>query len=213
MTKLVEFHGSLTASMGRLAVVGTSLGVWTACVWYGVPRQARAIEHEVQARCSAALYASGLPAAGLRVDGRDVWLTGTKSSPQTSETTVDLLLAVPGVRNVQLQLAPEPQVVVPERDKVQGSLAAVLAESPVSFAGAALDDGGRKALDRVAAVLNGAPALAVAIEAGAKTPELGRRRALSVRQYLIGRGLVASRLSAKGRAPGSGVQFRLREVQ
>lgn len=201
--------------MGRVAALWLMVGLWAAGLWLGIPWRAHMIEQDLHRRSAAALNAAGLPAAGLSVDGRDVVLAGVKGSPQTSDTAQELLAGVRGVRAVRVQWMPEPVAVTPPRVPVEEKLTAVLGARPVWFTGwgAVLTESGRRTLDEIATLLMQAPALAVSIEAGGRTADVGRRRALSVRQYLIGRGLVASRLSVRGHAPGDGVEFRFKEVR
>jgi outer membrane protein OmpA-like peptidoglycan-associated protein len=200
--------------MYRFAAPWFVVSLWAVCLWHGLPGRARAIEGGLFARCAALLSAAGLPTAGLRVDGRDVWLSGAKASPQVSDTAIDLLHSVSGVRKVHVTYVAEAAPAPAPRPSVQARLTALLSARPLTFMapGSVLTDESRRVLNEVASALNEAPSLAVTIEGAGPTLEIGRRRALSVRQYLIGRGLVASRFAARGRATGTGIAFRLQEA-
>lgn len=185
---------------------------FAALVYVCVPDNARLIEDDLITRCRTALLRAGFPADGLTLDGRDALLTGPRGSVQTSWQAQRIVSEVEGVRQVDAkQVEPYAGQAPPAVDPaviagVQEEISALMRRGVEFEAGTArLTAGGQTVLDDVSEVLKKYSQFPVEIQGyadnegdPAATMELSRRRAATVRIYLIANGVASTQLTAAG---------------
>jgi len=166
------------------------------------------IENDLTARASAKLQTAGIHIDPVMLDGRDVTLRGKVPSKAIADKAVQLAADTRGVRVVHNELevvAPPPPK--PKVEEVQVELNTLIAGKLIEFqtASAVIRTRSYPLLDQVAVVLKKRPGAKIEIAGhtdssgdDAMNLALSRRRAESVRQYLIGKGLKTENLVAKG---------------
>lgn len=206
--------------MNRGPLIGVTLLGLAALVFWFVPRSAHAIERDITARVTEQLTDANIevPAGAVRVQGRDVTLTGASGSPIVSNQMRDLIAGLNGVRNpVHVVIATPPAPVVPpkppppplsaEAQKLETDLTKFLEGKTIRFVSAsdALRPEGKAILDQVYKILATAPQVAVDITGytdsdgdAAANIVLSKRRAAAVKRYLVRKGIKANRMETDG---------------
>lgn len=169
------------------------------------------IQRDISNRVAAVLQANQIPVEGLKVDGRDVVLSGLAGSREISDDARRLAAGVYGVRTVDVRelseadAAPDAKTIAAKVD-TQRKLDALLAQRVVEFdsQSARLTAQGSRVLNQVAPLLAAAPALFCEIQGHTDsqgTPSanlaLSRKRALATMNYLISKGVAPERLLPK----------------
>ena len=191
--------------MGSLLPFGIgALAFLTGC-WLCARHHGPMIQEDIRTRAVASLNAAGLkmPPNAVSVDGRDVTLTGPKGWDIVKESTRRRVEDLDGVRVAMVKtvdLAPESSVparsALPQAEvkRVELNLQSYLRGKVIRFQTAkdAIRPDGKAILDRVAAILEKAPAIPVEISGhtdntgdAAKNKTLSQRRADSVKRYLV----------------------------
>jgi OOP family OmpA-OmpF porin len=219
--------------------------LWSAILFYCIPHDGHHIQHDLAAKSAALLAQHDISPGGLSdvltVDGRDVTLTGYEGTPEVSENTVKMIAAIWGVRSVHTNILrrPEPPmpVVTPQQAReAAASISGILKLQDVEFYSGSerLTPLGQRTLDQVANVLAKYPGMPVEIAGHtdsqgdpAKNMELSRKRAASVKQYLVEKGIaggnlkyvgfgatkpIASNANAAGRQENRRVEFHTKET-
>ncbi len=166
------------------------------------------IENDLKARATAQLQTAGINIDPVMLNGRDVTLRGKVPSPAIADKAVQLAADTRGVRMVHNELTVEiPPPPKPKVEEVQVELNTLIADKRVDFqtGSAVILSRSYPLLDQVAEVLKKRPESKIEIAGhtdssgdDAMNLSLSQRRAESVRQYLIGKGLKAETLVAKG---------------
>ncbi len=197
------------------------------------------------AQTAALLAKQNIGTAGLEnildVDGRDITLTGYEGSPEVSNQTVKMIAAIWGVRSVHTKILtrpapPQPVVTKEQAHEAAASITGILKLQNVEFVTGSerLTPRGQSVLNQIAAVLQKYPGMPVAIEGHTDSQgdpernlELSQKRAASVKQYLVGKGIpgtnltdlgfgqtkpIASNRTAAGRQENRRVEFHPRET-
>lgn len=178
------------------------------CLWCRAP----AIEDDLRGKALICVEGAGADAGVLAVSGRDVTLEGAVASQAVGDSVEACIAAIRGIRvvnnNLQIvaavkqPIAPEPAII----DTPQVNLDDLLAGKVVEFAtdSSDLNAQARSVLDEVAAIMKANPGR-VQIEGFADSRQtqeynlwLSRRRAESVRRYLVAQGIDAGRLTSVG---------------
>jgi outer membrane protein OmpA-like peptidoglycan-associated protein len=199
--------------MSRTLILWIGALVLGLQAWFCIPRSAHKIETDLITRSTAALTAVHIPASGLSFNGREALLTGNEGSPEISDRAAQIVKSVYGVRTVTTRVlalttgAPIAASGPATPAAVEGALASVLKLRNIEFdkGKADLTPVGRQTLDEVTAVLATSPRLAVEIQGhtdvkgiASHNRELSSQRAESVKQYLVAKGIDASRMTTKG---------------
>jgi OOP family OmpA-OmpF porin len=231
--------------MSKISILGAGLLLWGAMLFYCMPHEGHHIEHDLAGKSAAMLARHDISPGGLegvlKVDGRDVTLTGYEGTPEVSDGTVKMLQAIWGVRSVHAKILPRPeppQLVVTQQQahEAAASITDILKLQNVEFYSASdrLTPLGQRTLDQVAGVLGKYPGMPVEIAGhtdsmgdAASNMELSRSRAAAVKQYLIAKGIagtnltdvgfgatkpIASNASAAGRQENRRVEFHTKET-
>lgn len=176
------------------------------------PHSARHIEQDLTQRARSALLRAGFPADGLDLSGRDAVLAGPRGSIQTSWQAIRIVSEVQGIRRVEAQAmepvpADTPLVADPSIVATIHSELNFLTRRDIEFEPntANLTAQGQAVLDDVAEVLKKYSQFPVEVQGyadnigdPATAMELSRRRAATVRIYLIAKGVASSQLTAAG---------------
>ena len=201
--------------MNRWPVIGVLLAGLAALLVFWVPRQAQAIELDITERTAETLMRANVaaPPGALSVTGRDVTLTGVRGSAIVSDATRELVAKVSGVRDPVHMIVtdppppPPPPPLPPEAQKVDAELSKFLEGKTIRFevASEAIHPEGKLVVDQVFRILAAAPAVSIDITGHTDTDgdltfnlDLSKRRAASVKQYLIAKGIKAERMTAEG---------------
>ncbi len=175
------------------------------CVRYHAPQ----IERDLYERASARLESNGIPPAGLSFSGRDAQLSGAPDSPAVSNSAVNLVSGVSGVRKVTTaiilgrtsQAAPDPA------PQPQEQFASILSAHPIEFgdATAYLSTENRAVVDSILSLLKGAPESRLKIVGHTDSTGLAafnlilsERRAQAVKSRFVTGGIAEERLAAVG---------------
>jgi outer membrane protein OmpA-like peptidoglycan-associated protein len=171
---------------------------------FGVSRKAPRIENDIHRRGTEALALAGIPAAELRVHGRDVGWSGVVSDAAGIVRIGGVLQGVRGVRSVQVSPIPR----TPSAAEIlEARLAQFVATHAIRFTSSSVQllPGTRYALDIIADVLAGDPEFYVVIEGHTDSwgdpranLELSQERAAAVRRYLMLHGIAPERLQIQG---------------
>jgi OOP family OmpA-OmpF porin len=198
--------------MAKFSLLGFGLVVWGAALYFCIPHDGHHIQHDLSGKSSALLAAHHISTKGLNVDGRDVTLTGYEGTPEVSDGTVKMVQAVWGVRTVRTEILrrpepPKPVVTQQQAHEAAASITGILKLQNVEFYSASerLTPLGQRTLNQVASVLEKYPGMPVEIAGhtdsmGDPTSnlELSRKRAASVKQYLIEKGIAGTNLTDVG---------------
>ena len=201
--------------MSQWPLIGLILAGLAGLAFWCVPHDAHMIQHDITARSTQKLADSSvaIPDGGLKVDGRDVTLTGVRGSAIVSDATVAMVQALPGVRNpvhvviTEPPAAPAPPPLPVEAQKLEVDLGKFLEGKTIRFDtnSAAIHPEGVAVLDQVFRILATAPTVAVDITGHTDTDgdakdnlDLSKRRAAAVKQFLVSRGIKAERLETEG---------------
>ena len=169
------------------------------CLWVHGKR----IPHDITGRVSATLAAEGEdPSKILAVEGRDVILRGEIDESSDRAPLVQTAQAVRGVRTVTDQRVARTSA--KERlEKVKTDLA--LENIQFNLGSADLTEAGKSVLDDLATRLQQAPMLKLEVAAHTDSTgmpsynlDLSNRRADTVVQYLVSKGIDAKRLVPRG---------------
>jgi outer membrane protein OmpA-like peptidoglycan-associated protein len=231
--------------MSKVSILGWGLVLWVAMLFVCIPHAGRHIEHDLAAKSAALLAEQNISPSGLedvlKVDGRDVTLSGYEGTPEVSASTVKMLQAVWGVRSVRTNMLrrPEPPksvVTQQQAHEAAASITSILKLQDVEFYSGSdrLTPLGERTLTQVASVLAKYPGMPVEIAGhtdshgdSASNMELSRKRAAAVKQYLIEKGIaggnltdvgfgstkpIANNATAAGRQENRRVEFRTRET-
>ncbi|MCW5979313.1 MAG: OmpA family protein [Bryobacteraceae bacterium] len=173
-----------------------------------IPFSAFRIESDIYQRVREALLVELLPAAGLMVEGRDVFLTGPIPSREMKARAERTAWSVYGVRRVRnFLVVQDPLRRAALAREAQNELDALLRNQRIDFAeqSDALEPGSRVVLDRVAAVLNkyAEVSLDIAVHTewvgGARRAvQLSERRAAAIVAHLRDKGVSETRLAWVG---------------
>jgi outer membrane protein OmpA-like peptidoglycan-associated protein len=173
------------------------------------------IEHDIAARTTQALTRASIPIpeGAVKVDGRDVTLTGVRGSAIVSDQTRAMVQGLAGVREPVHLVVTEPPPPPPppplsvEGRKLETDLTQFLAGKTIRFDASSdviLPDG-KAVLDQIVRILAAAPAVAVDITGHTDFEgdpnfnlNLSKRRAEAVKLYLVSKGIKAERLEAEG---------------
>lgn len=189
-----------------LLAILAGIGLCFYCVGHHAPM----IQADILSRTQAAFSTAKLNPGAISVDGRDVLLRGFKGSREISAEARATAAAVWGVRTpvrveeIPLPATPPPPLAVTQ---VQTKIDEIIRLKNVEFLTASpnLTPVGQATLNDVAAALAKAPDLQVAI--AGHTDSQGRAdanqalslaRAQSVKIYLTGKGIAASRMTTAG---------------
>ena len=202
--------------MTKFSILGSGLVLWAAMLAFCIPHDGHHIQHELGAQAAAFLAKQNISPDGLEntlnVDGRDVTLTGYEGSPEVSDQTVNMISAIWGVRSVHTRILPRPTPPKPVVTKEQAheaaaSITSILKLQNVEFVTGSdrLTARGQQVLNQVAGVLQKYPGMPVEIEGHTDSKgdpnsnmELSRKRASSVKQYLVNKGIAAANLTDAG---------------
>jgi OmpA-OmpF porin, OOP family len=232
--------------MTKFSILAAGLALWGAWLFFCIPHDGHMIQHDITARSTALLAQQNItPSLGLdnalKVDGRDVTLTGYEGTPEVSDQTVKLVAAMWGVRSVTKNILhrpepPKPVVTQQQAHEASASITSILKLQNVEFYTASdrLTPLGQRTLNQVAGVLVKYPGMAVEIAGHtdsqgdpASNMELSRKRAASVKQYLVDKGIpganltdvgfgqtqpIASNDTAAGRQENRRVEFHTKET-
>ena len=231
--------------MAKFSILGIGVALWGAILFFCIPHDGHHIQHDIAARSAEILDQQNIGKNGLEntlsVDGRDVTLTGYEGSPEVSDHTVKLVAAMWGVRSVHtniLHRPPQPKPVVTQQQahEAAASITGILKLQNVEFYSGSerLTPLGQRTLNQVASVLEKYPGMPVEIAGHtdsqgdpASNMELSRKRAISVKQYLVGKGIaganltdvgfgqtkpIASNKTAAGRQENRRVEFHTKET-
>jgi outer membrane protein OmpA-like peptidoglycan-associated protein len=176
--------------------------------WLCVNRHKPQIEADLQGRALAELQKLGIgfaaPAKVTVQDRRVVRLVGYEGSREISDEAQRTARAVWGVADVEVEAIPLPKAV-----KAQKEITEVLKLDIVEFitGSAQLTPAGRATLDKVAGILSQVTE-PVGITGHTDNRglreanmDLSRRRAESVKAYLVTKGIAAERLTTSGAGP------------
>jgi outer membrane protein OmpA-like peptidoglycan-associated protein len=200
--------------VSKIAILGLGVILWGALLSFCVPHEGLEIQQDIAGRGAALLARLDVPADRpedtLRVDGRDVTLTGYEGSREVSDETVRLMAALPGVRSVHTQTLARPAVpkaiVTPQQAReAAATIRKILKAQSVEFYVGTdkVTATGARALDQVAAVLKKYPGMRVEVTGKIDASydlDLCRRRGRSVREYLVERGVADPDLREARRA-------------
>lgn len=183
--------------------------------WLCAGKHRPEIEADLLGKAKAALTAKGIqyaaPASiGLKGFGtneaeRIIVLRGYEGSPEISPAAVEAARAIYGVKDVVVEVIPRPA-----SEKAQQQITEVLKLDIVEFltGSAQLTPKGQATLDKVASILTQVPDLPVGISGHTDNRglrpmniDLSQRRANSVRDYLVQKGVAAARLTTEGLGP------------
>ncbi len=167
------------------------------------------MSEDIHYRSVAALEGAGIHAGPMLLDGLDVTLIGSKSSPQVSEAAIWAVQKVWGVRSVQVRIHESATTArVGEQESPFRSVASAAFPAPeVRFetASSQLARASLPGLDAAAAWLTAHPEQRLSIEGHtdaegdpAANVVLSLLRGESVRSYLISKGAARSRISVAG---------------
>jgi OOP family OmpA-OmpF porin len=176
------------------------------------------IENDLLSRSRQTLAAGQIPAAAVKMDGRDATLVGVAGSDAVSERTRAMVDGIYGVRVVNTEvIAGEPPAVTvvppsapamaPAHQEAQEKLNEVLAAAVVEFntGSAQLTPRGKAVLDRIAPILASVPDAQCDISGHtdsigdvADNQLLSSRRAQVTKEYLVAKGIAAARLFPVG---------------
>jgi outer membrane protein OmpA-like peptidoglycan-associated protein len=195
--------------LSRLVILLLGALALGALSWLCINKHKPEIEADLLGRSKAALQRAGIGfAAPASIDVRDrrvVKLRGYEASPEISAEAQRIALAERGVAGVEVEIIPRPPA-----QKAQEQITEVLKLDIVEFltGSAQLTPKGQATLDKVASVLAQVPDLPVGISGHtdsvgirASNLDLSRRRAESCRDYLVKKGIAASRLTTEGVGP------------
>jgi len=181
------------------------------CLWCRAP----AIEDDLRGKALICVEDAGVDAGVLAISGRDVTLEGAVASQAVGDSVEACIAAIRGIRVVNNNLQMVAAVKQPESpepaeptivDTPSVNLHDLLADKVVEFAtdSSDLTPQARSVLDEVAAILKANPGR-VQIEGFADSRQtqkynlwLTKRRAESVRRYLVAQGIDAGRLTSVG---------------
>jgi outer membrane protein OmpA-like peptidoglycan-associated protein len=198
--------------MGKVWLFGLGFILWAAMLWYCIPHDGHEIEYDLSSRSIVRLANKNIPVNGLAMDGRDATLTGYEGTPQVSEAAAKIVRAVWGVRSVHTNIlhrpgAPKPVITKQQATEAAASITKILKLRNVEFYtnSERLTPIGQSTVNEVATVLSEYPGMAVEIAGHTdsvgspeKNLELSRKRAASVKQHLIDKGISGSSLTDVG---------------
>jgi outer membrane protein OmpA-like peptidoglycan-associated protein len=213
--------------MDRWGIPLAGLLLFCGLCWYCIEREPDSIARDLTARTVIALQSAGIeiPPNGLRVDGQAVIVSGPRGSAIVSEDARRRLEAVWGVTEVivnarevpgpppvkvqatSLNVTPEVSVPPGAANHLQAEIARILQGRTIRFVtnGDVLLADGRRLLDEIAKALHATPVVPVEISGhtdsdgdAQKNLDLSRRRAASVKKYLVSKGIPESRLTDSG---------------
>jgi outer membrane protein OmpA-like peptidoglycan-associated protein len=194
--------------MQRIIFLILAVAAFGALCFYCLRTHSLEIQQDVTSGVTQALAGDHLATQGIKVDGRDVQLSGAAGTPEISEAAQKLAASVDGVRVVTVSevsaadATPDARTIA-VKTETQGKLNALLADHVVEFdpASAQLTMKGRSVLDQVAPMLAAAPSLLCEIQGhtdskgSAKANEaLSFKRAVATKSYLISKGIAPERL-------------------
>jgi outer membrane protein OmpA-like peptidoglycan-associated protein len=201
--------------MQRAIVLSVALLAFGLLCFYCVTQHSSMIQQDVSGHVVQALAANHVSSQAVRVDGRDVLLTGPANSVQISEATQKLAAAAEGVRLVSVRATdaqPDASTVTPAptaaiQAESQAKLDTLLEQNVVEFnpSSAELTAQGRAVLDQVAPVLLASPASNCEIQGHTDSQgnadanrDLSYRRAIATKNYLVNKGIAPERLTTAG---------------
>jgi len=198
--------------MSQWPLIGVLVLGFAGLLTYCVPHAARQIQQDIQARTLRALSdaKAAYPPDWVVVDGRDVTLTGV--SGPAFDSLRDMVGRIPGVRapvhaKMLDLLVPPPPPIPPEVTKLDADLTKFMEGKTVRFDVAAetLHPEGKLVLDQVARIMATAPTVSVEITGYTANDgdlsfnlDLSKRRAATVKQYLMAKGIKADRMTTDG---------------
>lgn len=182
----------------KLLAAGGFLIICLVCIL----GKAGKIENDLRARCLAALRLEGITLERVSVSGRDAALAGRVPSREIADRAAEIAGAVYGVRKVIRRL----EVIPPSAVELQTTLDQLIANYRIEFsADSDLSPPGLPLLELVAEALQQDSLARVEISghtdstgAEAFNLELSRRRAETVKAYLVGKGVNPGRLTTAG---------------
>ena len=204
--------------MSQWSLIGVALLGLVGLATYCIPHDANHIEHDILARSTQAVTGANvaIPDGGLKVDGRDVTMSGPRGSAFVSDSTCDMVSKVWGVREPVHVIVNEPVVAPPapaapplpmEARKLEVDLAQFLEGKNIRFDtnSDVIHPEGQALLNEVFRILATSPTVAVDITGHTDNEgdpvsnlDLSKRRALAVKKYLVDRGIKAERLETEG---------------
>jgi len=203
--------------MTKFSILGSGLVLWAAMLAFCIPHDGHHIQHDLGAQAAALLAKQNISPSGslentLKIDGRDITLTGNEGSPEVSDQTVNMIAAIWGVRSVHTRILPRPAPPKPvvtreQAHEAAASITGILKLQNVEFVTGSdrLTPRGQQVLNQVAGVLQKYPGMPVDIEGHTDSQgdpnsnmELSRKRAASVKQYLVDKGIPAANLTDAG---------------
>ncbi len=232
--------------MTKFSILGLVVLLWGAAIFFFcIPHHGHAIQQDLAAQSAVVLArentASTDLAQTLKVDGRDITLSGYEGTPEVSDQTVKLVSAIWGVRSVHTNILkrpepPKPVVTQQQAHEAAASITSILKLQNVEFytGSERLTPLGQRTLSQVAGVLAKYPGMPLEIEGHTDSVgnpeanmELSRKRAASVKAYLIAKGInsanltdagfgdtkpIASNDTAAGRQENRRVEFHTKET-
>jgi outer membrane protein OmpA-like peptidoglycan-associated protein len=232
--------------MSKLSILIGGLTLWgTMLAFFCLPHDGHHIQQDIASRSAALLAERNVSTGSLEntisVDGRDVTLSGYEGSPEVSDQTVKLVAALWGVRSVHTNILhrpalPRPVVTQEQANDAAASISGILKLQNVEFYSGSdrLTPLGEQTLGKVSKVLQRYPGMPVQIEGHTDSQgnpnanlELSRKRAASVKHYLLAQGIpganltdvgfgdtkpAASNRTAVGRQQNRRVEFHTKEI-
>jgi outer membrane protein OmpA-like peptidoglycan-associated protein len=202
--------------MTKFSILGCGLVLWATMLAYCIPHDGDHIQHDLGAQAAVLLAKQNISPGGLEntlsIDGRDVTLTGYEGSPEVNDQTVNMIASIWGVRKVHTRILPRPTPPKPVVTKEQAreaaaSITGILRLQNVEFVTGSdrLTPRGQQVLNQVAGVLQKYPGMPVGIEGHTDSKgdpnsnmQLSRKRADSVKQYLVDKGIPAANVTSAG---------------
>ncbi len=199
--------------MNRLITVPLGILALALLCFLCISFHAPVIQSDIYTHTAQALNKSGVASSGMSVSGRDVLLSGPAGSPIVSDQARTLAAAVYGVRVVNVETTSAPAAtpadakVVEHTAQTQQQVNTVLQNRIVEFnsESATLTDAGRETLNQIVPILAASPTLQCKINGYTDSTgeadfnlTLSKRRAEATKDYMVSRGIAASRLTAEG---------------
>ncbi len=197
-----------------MGTLGSTLALlaFGALAVYCIPTDSLHIQNTLETTTTTAIAAIPVRGVTVRVDGRDVVLTGRVTTESERQQAGLLTLALPGVRSVdnRIEVVAAAPTIAPSVPQVQAQLQQILLDRTIEFetARAVLTPASDTVLEEIRAVLAQAPQLSVRIEGHtdnvgdpATNRSLSLARAQAVVDWLAERGIPRQRLVADGFGP------------
>jgi outer membrane protein OmpA-like peptidoglycan-associated protein len=199
-------------NVGKISIFAVGVLLWIGMLIYCIPHEGHHIQQDLTNRSAIVLSNQNISSRGFAIDGRDVTLTGYVGTPEVSDKAVKLVQALWGVRSVRTNILdqagkPAPIVTKQQAEAAATSITNILKLGNVEFFSGTerLTPGGQATLNQVVTVLAKYPGMRVEIAGHTDSvgiPEanldLSRKRAATVKVYLVSKGIAAANLTDVG---------------